>query len=115
MMKSRTKRIAGLVLGCLVALPLGGVRIRARGQGAKQTKAAIEAEQVIASIRTAIAAKPGSVRAVEVESEGGKIICEVEILAQDGKTYEVEIDVATNTVVEVEGEDDDGEDEDDKN
>ncbi|MDQ3753901.1 MAG: hypothetical protein M3371_04125 [Acidobacteriota bacterium] len=70
---------------------------------------------MIASIRTAVAAKPGNVREVEIENEGDKTLCEVEILAQDGKTYEVEIDVATNTVVEVETDDDADEDEDDKN
>ncbi len=69
---------------------------------------------MIASIKTAVAAKPGNVRAVEVENEGGKTICEVEILAQDGKTYEVEVDVATNTVVEVEADNDIDEDEDNK-
>jgi hypothetical protein len=108
MMHSSTKRIIGSIFGCLVALALtaGGFWITAEGQADKDTKVAIPAEQVIASIRTAIAAKPGEVQAVEVEKEGGKTICEVGILAQDGKTYEVEVDVATNTVIEVEEDDD---------
>jgi len=46
------------------------------------------------------------VRAVEAESEGDKVLCEVEILAQDGKTYEIEVDVATNAVTEVEEDND---------
>jgi uncharacterized membrane protein YkoI len=110
------KRVIGLVLGGLAALALagGGFRMKAGGQGTKQGKAAIPVEQVLASLSTAVAAKPGNVRAVEVEKEGGKTICEVEILAQDGRTYEVEVDVATNTVVEVEADEDDDEDEDDK-
>ena len=54
---------------------------------------------------------------MEAENEGGKITCEVEILAPDGKTYEVEMDVATNKVIEIEVDDDsdDEEDEDDEN
>ena len=116
-MKSTTKRIAGSILGCLVALALavGIVGTKAEGQGTEETKVGVPVEQVIASIRTAIAAKPGNVRAVEAENEEGKTICEVEILAQDGKTYEVEVEVATNTVIEVEVDDDTDEDEDDKN
>ncbi len=112
MMQSRTNRIVGLALGCLVALEIvvGGFGIKAEGQAAKDTKAAVSAEQVIASVRTAVAVKPGNVRAVEMENEGGKTICEVEILAQDGKAYEVEVDVATNKVIEVEAEDDDDDD-----
>ena len=104
MMRSRTKRVVISMLGCSVALVLTvGLRgMKAEGQGTKQNKAAVPAEQVIASIRTAVAAKPGDVRAVETENEDGKTICEVEVLAQDGKTYEVEVDVETNTVIEVE-------------
>lgn len=86
-----------------------GYGMKARGK-AKETKVAIPAEQVITSIRTAIAAKPGNVIEVEAEKEAGKTICEVEILAQDGKTYEVAVDVSTNTVVEVEADDDRDED-----
>jgi len=117
MMQSRTNRIVGLTLGCLVALAIvvSGFGIKVEGQGAKDTKAAVSAEQVIASVRTAVAAKPGNVRAVEMENKGGKTICEVKILAQDGKAYEVEVDVATNKVIEVEAEDDDDEDDDNEN
>ncbi len=108
MRQSRAKRIIGSMLGCLIApaLAVGGLWMKAEGQGTKQSKAAIPAEQMIASIRTAVAAKPGDVRAVEVEKEDGKTICEVKVLAQDGKTYEVEVEVATNTVVEVEADND---------
>lgn len=113
-MQGRSKRIIGSILGCLLALALAvGGFMKAEGQGATKAEVAIPAEQVIASIRTAVAAKPGNVRAAEVEKDGGKTICEVEVLAQDGKTYEVEVDVATNTVVKVD--DDNDEDEDDKN
>ena len=71
-----------------------------------EKKAVLTADQVIASIRTAVAAKPGGVTGVEAETEGGKTVCEVGIRAtQDGKDYEVEVDVATNRVIEVEAED----------
>jgi len=111
-MQSRTKRMLCL-LGCLFAIAIVavGFGIKARVK-AKETKAAIPAGQVIASIKTAVAAKPGNVLEMEAENEAGKLICEIEILAQDGKTYEVAVDVATNTVVEVEADDDDDEDKD---
>ncbi len=119
MMQSRTKRILGSTLGCLVALAalaVGGFGLKADGQGGNERNVAVPAEQVIASIRTAIAARPGNVRAIETETEAGKTICEVEILAQDGRTYEVEVDVATNTVIEVDDDnDEDNEDGDDDN
>ncbi|MBA2734313.1 MAG: hypothetical protein H0U54_15720 [Acidobacteria bacterium] len=118
MMQSRLKRIVGSTLICLVALAIAvsGVWTKVEGQSTKEEKAAIAADQVIASIRTAMIAKPGDMRAVEIEKERGQTICEVEILAQDGKTYEVALDVATNTVIEVEmDDDDDDEDKDDKN
>lgn len=118
MMRSRTKRIVGSISGCLFALTViavGGFGLKADGQGNTERNVAVPAEQVIASIRTAIAARPGNVRAIETETEAGKTICEVEILAQDGRTYEVEVDVATNTVIEVEVDDDNDEDDDDDN
>ena len=99
----------------MVALTLvaGLFGMRAVGQGAKRAKVSLPPGQAIAAITTAVAAKPGNVRGLEVESEKGKLVCEVEILAEDGKTYEVVVDVATNTVVEVEDEDDDDDDDDD--
>lgn len=115
-MQSRIKRIAGLVSVFLIALALGVVAygIEAEGQDAKKAKPAITADEMIASVRTAIAAKPGNLLGVEVEKEVGKTICEVEILTADGKIYEVEVDIASNAVVEVELEDNNEEDEDDK-
>jgi uncharacterized membrane protein YkoI len=103
-MQSRPKRVAGLISGGVVVLALAtvGFGMKADGQNSKEPKAALPAEHVIASIRTAVAAKPGNVRAVEVEKNGERAICEVEVLAHDGKTYEVEVDVVTNTIIEVE-------------
>ena len=108
MMQHRTKRIVGLMLGVSVALlmAVGLFGMKAEGRGEKDSKAALPAEQVIACIRTAVANKPGDVRAVEAEKEEGKTLCEVEVVATDGKTYEIEVDAATNTVVEVEEDND---------
>ncbi len=109
MRQSKIRRVMLSVLGCAVLLAVGLLGAKAGGQGAeddKDSKAALPVEQVIASIHTAVAAKPGDVLAVEAEVEDGKTLCEVEILAQDRKTYEVEVDVATNTVVEIEEDND---------
>ena len=107
-MQTGTRRFGGLALGCLLALMLaaGVSGLRAEGQSAKDSKAAISADQAVACVRAAAASKPGDVLALEVEREGGKVVCEVEILAQDGKTYDVEVDVATNAVTEVEEDND---------
>jgi hypothetical protein len=108
----RTKLIVGSVLVCLIALVLSSlaVEMKAKLPGDQLPKISITAEQAIESIKTAIAAKAGNVRGIELENEDGKIICEVKILAAGGKVYEVEIDVTTNTVVEVEEDDDNDED-----
>jgi hypothetical protein len=112
MMRGGTKRIVGLMLGGLAAvLTVGSLGVKAQERGEQETQVALPAEQVIASIQTAVAAKPGSVREVEAENEAGKTICEVSILAQDGKTYDVEVNAATNTVVGVEADDEDDGDE----
>ncbi|MBA3573021.1 MAG: hypothetical protein H0W34_13840 [Pyrinomonadaceae bacterium] len=116
MRQSTMKTIAGSISVCVIALALAvfGYVIQVEGRSSKKAKVALPAEKVIASITTAMAAKPGNLLGVEVENEGGKTLCEVEILTPDGKTYEVEVDVASNAVVEVELEDDDDDGEDDK-
>jgi uncharacterized membrane protein YkoI len=105
----------GLMLGCQVALMLivSGFWIKAEAQVAKPPKTAITTDQVITSIRTATAAKPGKVFAVDVENEANKIICLVSIIAQDGKAYDVEVDVATNKVMKIDEANDDMDNEDD--
>lgn len=101
------KRILIGAAGALLVLALtgGGMKAWAEKNAGEDTKIALSADQMIASIRTAVAAKPGQVLEVEAESEGGKAHCDVEILAADGKTYEVEVDVASNTAGEIEVED----------
>ena len=113
MIVSRARLVTGSIFASIFAfaLTVGVIAGKATWAGDKQAKVSIQAEQAIESIRTAIAAKAGSVRGLEVENEDGKIICEVKILSADGKTYEVEIDVATNTVIEVEEDDDNNDNE----
>jgi uncharacterized protein YpmB len=103
-MNKRMNGIIGLIVGFLIAVALstGGFRITAEGPGDQDTKMAITADQMIAAIKTATTTKPGMIQEVELDKEGDKIICEVEVLAQDGKVYDVRIDVATNTVIKVE-------------
>jgi len=105
------QRVVAVVAGGLAALMLAGGGLKAwadqdEGNEAVEVKVALPADQMIASIRTAVAAKPGNVLGVEAETENGKTHCDVEVLAADGKTYEVEVDVASNKVVGVELEDD---------
>ena len=115
MRQIRTKLSLGLMFGCQVALILvvSGFWIKAEAQVAKPSKTAITTEQVITSIRTATAAKPGKVFAVDVENEANKIVCLVSVVAQDGKTYDVEVDVATNKVMKIDEANDDDMDNDD--
>ena len=101
-----------IVAGALFALVASGagLKVWAEEKEDADVKIALPAEQVIASIRTAVAAKPGNVLEIESENEDGKSLCEVTVQAADGKTYEVEVDVAANKVLEIEledGEDDD--------
>jgi uncharacterized membrane protein YkoI len=99
------KRLA--LAGALFALLASGAGLKAWAEEREDddVQIALPAEQVIASIRTAVAAKPGNVLEIEAESEAGKTVCGVVIQAADGKTYEVEIDVAANKVLEIELED----------
>jgi uncharacterized membrane protein YkoI len=61
----------------------------------------VTAEQAIACVRTASAAKPGLIREVEVDDEKGARLCEVKIVAEDGKKYEIYVDVAADKVVRI--------------
>ncbi|MEW6733211.1 MAG: PepSY domain-containing protein [Acidobacteriota bacterium] len=107
MRQRRTGQIIGLIIGCLVVLVLiiPKLSIKAAGRANEQRQAAISSEQAIQAIRTATTAKPGNVHAMEIEHEADKTICEVAIIAHDGKSYEVEVDIATNTVIEIEEDD----------
>ena len=104
-MQNKKRMMTGTLTGLAVlALAGSGLKVWAE-QIEQEIKVALPAEQVIASIRTAVAAKPGRVLEVESENEKGRILCEVTVQTDDGKIYEVEVDVATNKTVEIELED----------
>lgn len=113
----RNKRVVAGVAGGLLALTIAGSGVRAwagksAGGEEKEVKVTLSKAQLDASIKTALKAKPGKVLETEAEIENGKTLCEVKILAADGKTYEVEVDVAANKVLEVELDDDGNEESD---
>ena len=75
--------------------------ISAAAQGGRPPKD-ITADEAVACIRTAAAAKAGRVRELDVKIENGAKICQVEIAADDRRKYEVHVDVVTNKVLRVE-------------
>ena len=62
----------------------------------------LTAEQAVACIKSAVAAKAGNVRELEAKVESNKTVCEVEIIASDGKKFEIYVDVASGKVLRVE-------------
>jgi uncharacterized membrane protein YkoI len=101
----RHHRCAGGILAGLWAMLLfvtGGTAVVAH---ARDAKSALTADQAMTCITTAVAAKPGMVKKVEVDDEDGKQLCEVEIVAEDGQEYELHVDLDTKTVVKAKKED----------
>ncbi len=62
-----------------------------------------------ACIKTALERHPGAVTEVEVETEDGKNIIDVDVQGNDGKYWEVECDALTGAVIEDKEESDDKE------
>ena len=59
----------------------------------------LPADQVIAAVQAAVAARPGNVKDVEVDEKRKGAVVKVEIVGADGKEHEVRIDPATRQVV----------------
>ncbi len=59
----------------------------------------LQADQVIAAIRTAVAARPGNVKEVEVDREGGRTLVKVEIVEPGGREAELRVDPERNEIV----------------
>lgn len=76
------------------------------------------AEQATVSIQEAIdvatEAFPGKVVEAELEEEDGRPVYEIEIVGEDNKTMEFEIDAKTGKVLGKEQEDGDGDEKDDE-
>ena len=62
----------------------------------------VTADQAMMCIKAAIGARAGSIRELEVKVESNRTVCEVEVIAADGKKHEVYIDVGANKVLRVE-------------
>jgi outer membrane murein-binding lipoprotein Lpp len=101
-MMDRRKLIVGAVAVSILALG-GGVAIAAQQQeDPKIDRAAAE--------EAALGAVQGEVKEVELESEGGSAVYEVEILGKDGKFHEVAVDADNGQVLGQEAEDDGSDD-----
>ena len=109
-MQSKKKVVTLLAGGAaVVAMAGGGLKAWAE-QGEKgeagEVKITLSAAQLKVATAAALKAKPGKVVETEAEMENGKTMCDVQILAADGKTYEVGVDVASGKVVSVEADND---------
>jgi Zn-dependent metalloprotease len=94
--KHATRVLVGVL--AVVMLTIGGLSAAAQMTSRHPT---ITAEQAIACIRTAGAAKPGLVKEIEAEDERGSRLCEVKIVAENGQEYKVYVDVSTDKVVKI--------------
>jgi uncharacterized membrane protein YkoI len=100
MMMSIRKHAKRVLVGVLaVVMPtIGGLTVAAQITSRHPT---ITAEQAIACIRTAGAAKLGLLKEMEAEDERGSRLCEVKIVAENGQEYKVYVDVSTDKVVKI--------------
>lgn len=80
--------------GVMSVLVVSGVYVEAQNRDK-----AITAQQTITCINTAVAARAGMIENVDIEREGGRTVCEVEIIEADGRDYNVVIDVVDNRVI----------------
>ena len=64
-----------------------------------QPSEALTAAEATACIQTAILAQPGMITEMEAEKKGTQRLCEIKLVAADGKKYELSIDVTTNQVL----------------
>jgi uncharacterized membrane protein YkoI len=93
----RAERVLAGVVAIITAAG-GGLTVSAQMTSRHTT---LTAEQAIACIRTAGAAKPGLVKEVEAEDEKGSRVCEVDIVAENGQEYKVYVDVSTDKVLKI--------------
>jgi len=74
----------------------GGLVVAAE---AARSTPALTAAQATACIQAAVAAQPGTLKKLDVQETGGTRLCRVTMLADDGKTHHLQVDVTTNRVV----------------
>ena len=77
--------------------------------GDDEASVGIPSSQLARAVNAASAAKAGNISGVEVESEKGKTIVGVDVLATDGQKCEVTVEASTGKVlpVAIDKEDDD--------
>jgi uncharacterized membrane protein YkoI len=61
----------------------------------------VTADQAIACIKHAVAARAGHVTDVDIKVNDNRTICEVSLVDAKGKKFEAHVDVAANKVVRV--------------
>jgi len=89
-MNSRQNLLAAM---CTAAVMLAPASAFAKDESLPQ-------DQLIAAIKTAVAAFPGNVHQVEVERKlGGEVVVEVDIVDAKGKKREVRVDPVKNAVL----------------
>lgn len=103
-MQKLTKKSALLGAGGALALlgGIAGIAVAQSGAEEKDAEVGVPAVTLVRAINAATGAKAGDIAKVEVEVEGGKTMVDVEILAKDGKTYEVGVEAASGKVASVE-------------
>ena len=89
--------IAAFVLGAIAA---GFYDKNERKANAPIANAAEHNEKMNKCVKTALERHPGAVIEVELEKEDDKLIFDVDIKGQDGKSWEVECDADTAEIVE---------------
>lgn len=90
------------ILWGALALSAGLTGVALAGANGGEKEAALPAAAIVKALNAATSAKAGAVSGVEVEAENGAVMVDVEIVAADGKSYEVGVDSKTGKVVSVE-------------
>lgn len=93
--------------GAIAGLVLSGALVGAVSAQTAATATGLTEEQ---AIEIALLEVPGEVQEIELETEDGTTVYEIEIIKADGQEFEVEIAADTGAVIEVEAEDDDEDD-----
>ncbi len=106
MKKFNQKSILWSAAGIIAVSGLAaGIAFAGGGESENEVEVALPAATVTRAINTAVAAKTGNVAGVEMETEDGVTKIDVEIVAADGKKYEVGVNASTGKVIAVEADD----------
>ena len=109
-MKHLKKFVAALVI--VGALAVGAYVVQAKFSESDNAEAVMQAKvSMINAIEIALLKVPGYAIEAEFESDDGKILWEVEILATNKEVYELEIDATSGKVVNQKKDEDDEDDE----